>query len=308
MIARIPIKRAAGNKKSRRKPAEPRRVDRSVAIANALDLPSGVILTATALKLPADLTLDDWKRVGIALAQVETRVQWWLGDWWHYGEHKYGERKALVEADRVLGYAYSTVANYGWVAGSVQCSLRNEHLSFNHHYAVATLKPEEQKEWLDRAAEFNWSVEYLRTELSRNQLKNESDEDRACKYAQQLIEQAQRPIDLIGGRLEVEWLELVPAGTMRDVTEALKKAAEAWNERYRVIQTVKYKPRPPIDPTLPKRHRSVSEQGERGYLFEYGDGRVVREAPADGKWNEVVGGVLQRSSDDDRPVYAEAAE
>src|SRR5438105_9808420 len=25
-------------------------------------------------------------------------IGWWIGDWWNYGEHRYGERQAIVES------------------------------------------------------------------------------------------------------------------------------------------------------------------------------------------------------------------
>ena len=54
-------------------------------------------LTRTAWLLPKKLSLEDWIDCGRCLGKIEGAVQWWLGDWWAYGEHAYGERKALFE-------------------------------------------------------------------------------------------------------------------------------------------------------------------------------------------------------------------
>ena len=57
------------------------------------------------------------------LAAFENGIQWWLGDWWHYGFHAYGDRKAKVKAKGAFPYAFQTLMNWGWVAGMVETSL-----------------------------------------------------------------------------------------------------------------------------------------------------------------------------------------
>ena len=88
-------------------------------------------------------------------------MQWWLGDWWHYGAHAYGERKAKVKAKRAFPYAFATLMNWGWVAGKVATSLRREALSWSHHALIASYPPDEQKKWLDKAEKWEWTVKHL---------------------------------------------------------------------------------------------------------------------------------------------------
>ena len=83
--------------------------------------------------------------------RIENSIQWWLGDWWHYGFHAYGERKAKVKAKGAFPYAFQTLMNWGWVAGKVATSLRREALSWSHHELIARYPPDEQKKWLDKA-------------------------------------------------------------------------------------------------------------------------------------------------------------
>ena len=45
-------------------------------------------------KLPDDLSKDEWIEAGIVLARIGEGVMWWIGDYWIYGEKKYGDRKA----------------------------------------------------------------------------------------------------------------------------------------------------------------------------------------------------------------------
>ena len=69
--------------------------------------------------------------LGAKLGVFENGIQWWLGDWWHYGAHAYGARKAKVKAKGAFPYAFPTLMNWGWVAGKVATSLRREALSFS---------------------------------------------------------------------------------------------------------------------------------------------------------------------------------
>jgi len=55
-------------------------------------------------------------------------------------------------------YEYQTLADYKWVAENAEFSFRNENLSFAHHRQLASLEPEDQKIWLDKAVEHNLIV------------------------------------------------------------------------------------------------------------------------------------------------------
>ena len=92
-------------------------------------LPDGVTGSETALVFCRELTVDEWKTLGRelsqserTLAQSERSIQWWIGDWWCYGNHSYGQRKAIVEAKKVFGRKFKTLANYGTGARSVETS------------------------------------------------------------------------------------------------------------------------------------------------------------------------------------------
>jgi len=157
-------------------------------------LPVGAKASATALLLPADLAIEDWVAIGDALQRYEANLPWLLGDWWHFGAHKYGERVKAV-AKGVFGFSFGTLANYGHVAGRVKPSLRNEALTFWHHYQVASLEPSDQKRWLKRAARFKWSAMQLRAKIVESKTLPATDADRAQHLArclQELASQASR--------------------------------------------------------------------------------------------------------------------
>jgi hypothetical protein len=127
--------------------------------------------TATALTIKPGLKFDHWQRLGDMLKKTGQGVQFWIGDWIRYGESEYGEKYS--QAIEVTGQNYKSLANEVYVANNVDNSLRNEKLSFNHHYAVASLPPIQQKKWLKRAEEEGWSYRELRREIEKQ--KRESD-------------------------------------------------------------------------------------------------------------------------------------
>jgi len=121
-------------------------------------LPKQGNLTKTAWELPTAMTEGDWKAAGHALSQVEGAMNWWLGDWWRFGEHKYGDRKALVESEEWQGPAFQACADAAWVCAKFETSFRYEVLSFTHHRAAASLPIDEAISVLSWAAENHASV------------------------------------------------------------------------------------------------------------------------------------------------------
>ena len=117
-----------------------------------------VHVSETALDIPSDLSWEEWEGIGATLDRIAGAHMWWIGDWWAFGEHRYGERAAQV-TDKSKFKLYMDA---GWVSRSVETSLRNEVLSWNHHRVVAPLEPEQQAQLLAEAAEKEWSVRDIR--------------------------------------------------------------------------------------------------------------------------------------------------
>jgi hypothetical protein len=136
--------------------------------AATMKLPHGAEISATGLLLPPDLDADQWEAIGNKLVAINSRLQWAIGDWWVHGDNAgYGERKASGIAE-TIGCTLERVRDLGWVARNVTSSFRNDALSFTHHTVVASLKPEDQKTWLSKAADGDWSVPKLRTEIKNS--------------------------------------------------------------------------------------------------------------------------------------------
>jgi len=131
------------------------------------DLPLFQWATNTALTLPAQLSIEDWIECGKSLKKMETGVQWWIGDWWVFGEaRKWGEGEEIAER---IGWDYGYVRNLGWVANVYKdLSLRSDKLSFAHHQeATAESVPHKRRQWLERAEHEHWSVSQLKTAIAR---------------------------------------------------------------------------------------------------------------------------------------------
>src|SRR5450759_117289 len=73
---------------------------------------------------------------------------------------RYGERKAIFEAEGWEGSAYQTCGNAASVASAFEMSRRRDNLSFNHDAEVAALPPAEARN-LDFSASFTMVARFL---------------------------------------------------------------------------------------------------------------------------------------------------
>lgn len=101
---------------------------------------SAPVKRAVSLELPEGLSFEDWLNVGQDLADADRSLRWWIGDWWAYGKHHYGERlKALKEA-KGFPLSFQSCMDAGWVSRVFETSRRREVLSWSHHQEVAARK------------------------------------------------------------------------------------------------------------------------------------------------------------------------
>jgi hypothetical protein len=133
-----------------------------------LELPTSVVANSTALTFPTKLTEKDWLEVGRKLGRAGGTLQWWIGDWWAYGEHRYGDRKAIVEADDWSGPSFGTCMNCAAVTRAfMETSRRREVLRFSHHIEVAALPPSEADLLLDEAEAEGLTIRALRERVKQ---------------------------------------------------------------------------------------------------------------------------------------------
>ena len=124
-----------------------------------------VQLTRTSLILSESLTAHQWEEIGRNLGKVEAATMWWIGDWWAFGEHKYGDRKALVESEEWTGPAFQTCQDAAWVCRAFGTSRRREVLPWTFHKEVAGLRADEADEILDWAGEDENGQSHTRREV-----------------------------------------------------------------------------------------------------------------------------------------------
>lgn len=132
--------------------------------------PDKVLLTAVGLRIPAELSFEDWEQAGRRLSGIVDSSTWCLGDWLVHGKLHYSDRykKAVTAA----GLQYQTLRNYAWVSHRFDLSRRRPNLTFQHHAEVASLQPPEQDLWLDRAERGMWTTKQLRMHLQAERVKN----------------------------------------------------------------------------------------------------------------------------------------
>ena len=237
--------------------------------AQLLTLRTGATLHSTGLHIPADLELDGWAAIGEELAHICNGVQWALGDWWVYGEHKYGERKAKTAAKK-LPYEFGTLMNLGWVARKVGSSRRREALSYSHHVEVAKLEPADQTKMLDRAVQSKWSVAALRRAVYEK-LQADTDEEydqhpetQARDWAYYLEVEAERSqrVDRSGGAeiWDRPLLDYLNEATIEKLIENASNVAGAWTKMAKDFKKYLAKRSAAGESFVPRRVEKLSEQ------------------------------------------------
>lgn len=127
-------------------------------------------LSRTSLHLPEDLGYDDWRRAGMVLKYMDEGVRWWLGDWWRFGERKYGAMASQEAKDSLkdeTGHSYESIRKYAWVADKFsENGTRVPNLPWTYHRTVAHLDTSEERgAWLELAGTNEWSDRELRDQL-----------------------------------------------------------------------------------------------------------------------------------------------
>jgi hypothetical protein len=123
-------------------------------------------ITRTGLDIQQDLSFEEWRSLAPKFSAAIKCAAFVIGDWLVYGEDHFRGQQRLpgfesedLAPGRISGNLYdaalaatgldrTTLQSYAYVARCVPRSLRNEHLSWEHHKAVAKLEEDEQERWL----------------------------------------------------------------------------------------------------------------------------------------------------------------
>ena len=122
----------------------------------------GPYVTTTSLSLPDDMSRDKWEDAGCVLKQIESGMQWWIGDWWAFGERKWGTGQQICEA---LGFSYATVTTYASISRSYESLSRLKDLTHKHHQIAAPLDEPQRSEILAWADNTKASTRELKTAI-----------------------------------------------------------------------------------------------------------------------------------------------
>lgn len=133
--------------------------------AQSLPQRPGVVYGETSLTLPDGLTYEQWESLGIALQAMFRACQWWVGDWFNYGESHFHEYSAQAVA-LATGREEATVWNCASIARRFPTSRRREVLTFAHHVEVAGLPVADQEGWLDLAEAEHLTRKQLRERVT----------------------------------------------------------------------------------------------------------------------------------------------
>ena len=138
---------------------------------------SKITLTRNCLQISDELSFEEWQSIAARFGAAMSSAAFVIGDWIVYGEDHFrgqhrlpnfesksiGARRVASEiyneALRLTGLDRSTLITYAYVSRRVPASLRNEHLSWEHHKAVAKLNEDGQQRWL-RIAQDEGDEEY----------------------------------------------------------------------------------------------------------------------------------------------------
>ncbi len=126
-------------------------------------------LSKTNLTFKREVSKDEWMDVFKALKQVEGCVQFWIGDCLAYRQQKWGMYDDIAEE---TGYEKNTLRQYKQVSESIKPDERSSELGWSHHLQVASLPPEKQTEFLNKAVDENLSVRDLRREIHKDKYKD----------------------------------------------------------------------------------------------------------------------------------------
>jgi hypothetical protein len=209
-------------------------------LATNFELPAGAAISRVALVLPADLSIDAWAQLGAKIGTFDKAFRWHLGDWWHFGAHSYGARKAKVQAQGAFPFEFATLMNLGWVAGKVETSLRREALSWSHHVLIAPYEPAEQEKWLKKSVRFKWPVKRLRQELYEAALQRTAEQkiyDHALHWSWRL-ETAAKSWQAFAWGIESQLLSHLQSPNLNELANLCDEASKWWADTAAILHAL----------------------------------------------------------------------
>lgn len=120
---------------------------------------SKIEITNVGVIIDDSITELEWAEAVEYCEKVDKGLQWIIGELLNFGEKK--KYRRYVELMSKTNYQYKTLRNIQSISNKVEMSRRRDTLTFSHHAEVASLSPEKQIEWLDKAEDNHLSVKQL---------------------------------------------------------------------------------------------------------------------------------------------------
>lgn len=190
--------------------------------------PKSVKASTVGLSFHREITWDDYGKAGVVLHTMAGIAQdclpYWLGDFINTGEDffpsVYTQAIEVASGVKEGGYDYRTLQNWAYLCRKVPPENRGI-MSVGHTMVVAPLKPEVQKEFLDRAKAEGLLISELRRLVSGEEdYRSEPAKDIRGKKYDALMKEFDEQWEIYGDR----WSSLSPREAARDVwSRALQK-------------------------------------------------------------------------------------
>ena len=126
--------------------------------ASTIALAPSTEVTPLGLKLPEQMSLEEWEVLGAHLRTITDGVQWAIGDWLVYGEGREEWGHMYERAEKILGIANATLRKYAQASNRWTPNRRRAGLSWSHHYELCALDDAEQDGWAMRPKSTNWRL------------------------------------------------------------------------------------------------------------------------------------------------------
>ena len=112
------------------------------------------------------ISYDEWERDGKIIRAFDRFRSFAAGDWILAGKRLFPDAYAQAIDEFDWGN-YNKLTKYAWVAANVPPENRRHDLTWSHHHAVASLTIEDQRDWLQWAAENKVPVSELQAALKK---------------------------------------------------------------------------------------------------------------------------------------------
>lgn len=124
-----------------------------IEVEASMPLVRGFRVSVNGLIVEGNPSLPQWDKVGKALRVAERGIQFAIGDFANMLEERFGEEAAQILSEDT-GWSLKTLSVYQWVAARIPREIRRmDRLGISHHLDVAALTHEQQKSWLNTAAD-----------------------------------------------------------------------------------------------------------------------------------------------------------